>query len=103
MKTQTKNKHARASIVAKFLACTNKRPNRISVITQRGRKNYPYENAAGDADGSSAYVRAVKLYLADIRAEDAKKYGGDAGGWGTINEYTVGVIHSGEYVFCSNK
>lgn len=97
---KTKNENARAALVAKYLSPTNSRGARIKVTTQRGSKSfsYPFE-----LSGADCFVHCAALYLAAIEAEDVKKYGSSCGGWGKIEEYLMGVIHTGEHVFVSNN
>ena len=97
---KTHNENSRAAIIAKYSGPTNYRGSRIIVKSQRSRRSYPYPH---ELSGSDCHKWAVSQYLADILNEDRKEYGDLASGWGTLADYSVGQIPSGEYVFVSNK
>ena len=52
--------------------------------------------------GADCHIWAVDQYLADILSQDRAEYGEHATGWGSLADYTVGQLPSGEYVFASN-
>jgi len=96
---KTHNTTALAAIVSKYIAPTNSRGARIVVKSQRSRRSYlyPYE-----LSGEAVHVWAVEQYLSSIIAEDRKEYGSEATGWGTIADFSVGVLPTGEHVFVRN-
>ncbi len=102
MKTteKTHNENPRAAILSKFSGPTNTRGARIIVKSQRSRRSYSYPY---ELSGADCHIWAVSQYLADILKEDRKSYGEHATGWGTLSDYSVGQLPSGEYVFVSNK
>jgi len=102
MKTEIKthNENSRAAIIAKYAGATNSHGSRIIVKSQRSRKSYSYPF---ELSGADVFRYAVAQYLADILKEDRKEYGELASGWGTLADYSVGQLQSGEYVFVSNK
>lgn len=93
---KTKNGFAFDAITAKYIGATNCRGSRIKVISQRGSKTYPYPH---ELSGSAVFAYAANLYLESIKAEDAKKYGDNAEGWGKLSDFSHGVLPSGEHVF----
>lgn len=97
---KTHNENSRAAIIAKYSGPTNSRGSRIIVKSQRSRRSYPYPH---ELSGADCHKWAVSQYLADILKEDRKEYGDLASGWGTLAEYSVGQLQSGEYVFVSNN
>ena len=97
---KTHNENSRAAIIAKYSGPTNSHGSRIIVKSQRSRRSYPYPY---ELSGADCHKHAVALYLADILKEDQKEYGDLATGWGTLADFSVGQLHSGEYVFVSNK
>ena len=96
---KTHNEHSRAAIISKYYGPTNSRGSRIIVKTQRSRKSYPYPY---ELSGADCHIWAVDQYLSDILSEDRAEYGEHATGWGSLADYTVGQLPSGEYVFASN-
>jgi len=52
--------------------------------------------------GEAVHIWAVEQYLSSIIAEDRKEYGSEATGWGTIADFSVGVLPIGEHVFVRN-
>lgn len=97
---KTHNKNCRAAIVSKYASPTNSRGARIIVKSQRSRKSYAYPYELSNAE---CHKWAVSQYLADILKEDRKEYGELASGWGMLEDFSVGQIESGEYIFVSNK
>jgi hypothetical protein len=97
---KTHNSTALASIVSKYSVPTNSRGARIIVKSQRYRRSYPYPY---ELSGEAVHVWAVDKYLSNLIEEDRKEYGSDATGWGTIADYSVGVLPTGEYVFVRNS
>ena len=93
---KTKNEMALAAITAKYLGATNHKGSRIKVTSQRGSKIYPYPQ---DLSGSACFAYAAGLYLEAIKAEDVKKYGDKAEGWGGLSDFSHGVLPSDEHVF----
>lgn len=102
MKTEIKthNENPRAAIVSKYAGPTNSRGSRITVKSQRSRRSYPYPY---ELSGANCHKWAVNQYLSEILNEDRKEYGELATGWGTLADFSVGQLQSGEYVFVSNK
>jgi hypothetical protein len=96
---KTHNENPRAAILSKYHGPTNYRGSRIIVKSQRSRKSYPYPD---ELSGEACHLWAVDQYLKGILAEDVRDYGDHATGWGTLADYTVGQLPSGEYVFASN-
>ncbi len=97
---KTHNENPRAAIIAKYAGPTNSRGSRIIVKSQRSRRSYPYPH---ELNGADCHKWAVSQYLTEILNEDRKEYGELASGWGTLDDYSVGQIPSGEYIFVSNK
>jgi len=93
------NTTALASIVSKYIAPTNSRGARIVVKSQRSRRSYPYPY---ELSGQTVHIWAVEQYLSSIIAEDRKEYGCETTGWGTIADYSVGVLPTGDHVFVRN-
>jgi hypothetical protein len=96
---KTHNTTALQAIVSKYIAPTNSRGARIIVKAQRSRRSYPYPY---DLSGQNVHIWAVEQYLSSIIAEDRKEYGSEATGWGTIADFSVGVLPTGEHVFVRN-
>lgn len=96
----THNENSRAAIIAKYAGPTNSHGSRIIVKSQRSRRSFPYPH---ELSGADCHKWAVSQYLAEILKEDRKEYGELASGWGTLADFSVGQIPSGEYVFVSNK
>jgi len=96
---KTHNENPRAAILSKYQGPTNRRGSRIIVKTQRSRKSYSYPH---ELSGADCHLWAVDQYLNDILAQDRAEYGEHATGWGTLADFTVGQLPSGEYVFASN-
>lgn len=93
---KTKNETAFAAITAKYIGASNCRGSRIKVTTQRGSKTYPYPH---EFSGDAVFAYAANLYLEAIKNEDIKKYGENAEGWGSLSDFSHGVLPSGEHVF----
>lgn len=98
--TKTQNENCRAAIISKYVGPTNSRGSRIIVKSQRSKKTYPYPY---DLSGAECHKWAVAQYLDGLVKEDKKSYGDGATGWGTLADFTIGQIVSGEYIFVSNK
>ena len=96
---QTANENTRAAITTRFAGPTNTRGARIIVKSQRSRKSYSYPY---ELSGDACHKWAVSQYLADISAEDMKKYGSPLG-WGTLADYACGALPDGGFVFVSIK
>jgi len=96
---KTHNEHSRAAILTKYQGATSCRGSRIIVKSQRSRKSYPYPH---ELSGADCHLWAVDQYLNDILAQDRAEYGEHATGWGKLEDYTVGQLPTGEYVFTSN-
>jgi len=96
---KTHNEHSRAAIISKYYGPTDSRGSRIIVKTQRSRKSYHYPH---ELSGEDCHKWAVERYLNSIIAEDRAAYGEHATGWGNLEDYTIGQLPSGEYVFSSN-
>jgi len=96
---KTHNENPRAAILTRYQGATNYRGSRIIVKSQRSRKSYPYPH---ELTGADCHLWAVDQYLRDMLAQDRKEYGEHAAGWGTLADFTVGQLPSGEYVFTSN-
>jgi hypothetical protein len=97
---KTHNENTRAAIVAKYIPASNTRGSRIQVKSQRSRRSYSYPH---EKSGDEVFKHAVAEYLGEILREDTRKYGEHATGWGTLADYSVGQIPSGEYVFVNNR
>lgn len=97
---KTHNENCRAAIIAKYAGATNSHGSRIIVKSQRSRRSYPYPY---ELSGTDIFRYAVAQYLNEILKEDRKEYGELASGWGTLADFSVGQIQSGEYIFVSNK
>ena len=93
------NTTALAAIVSKYVGPTNSRGARIIVKSQRSRRSYSYPY---ELSGADCHTWAVDQYLSSIIAEDRKEYGSDSTGWGTIADYSVGVLPAGEHAFVRN-
>lgn len=99
---ETRNKYALAAIVTKYVPCTNTKPSRIKVMSQRMTKFYSYDTRVNCED---AHIVAVSKYLDDIKAEDLAKYGDDKG-WGDISDFSIGGLPEGcgyNFVFVRNS
>jgi hypothetical protein len=83
------------AITAKYLPATNHLGSRIKVISQRGSATYGIDYSLNFTD---QHYAAVTKYLDEIKRQDLKKYQSGEG-WGGIDDFAAGVIHSGEYVF----
>lgn len=96
---KTHNTTALQAIVSKYIAPTNSRGARIIVKAQRSRRSFPYPY---ELSGEAVHVWAVEQYLSSIIAEDRKEYGSETTGWGTIADFSVGVLPTGDHVFVRN-
>ena len=93
---KTKNGFALDAITAKYIGATNYKGSRIKVTSPRKSQTYPYPQ---DLSGSACFAYAASLYLESIKAEDSKKYGENAEGWGELSDFSHGVLPNGDHVF----
>lgn len=96
---QTSNSVYLAAITAKYLGATETRGSRIKVTSQRGSRVFPYPH---EYSGAEVYAHCVAQYLEFIRQEDRKVFNQpEYDGWGSIADYAMGVLPTGEHVFVS--
>ena len=96
---QTMNQQAFAAITAKYIGATETRGSRIKVTSQRGAKTYPYPH---EYSRDEVFSHCVAKYLESVRDEDRKTFGqASHDGWGSLSDYSMGVLPSGEHVFVS--
>lgn len=96
---KTANSTAWAAITAKYIGATETRGSRIKVTSQRGSRVFPYPH---ECSRDEVFSHCVAQYLEFIRQEDRVLFGQpEHDGWGTIAEYAMGELPSGERVFVS--